>query len=123
MVGKSRLYIEGNGEEDSILREDFVLAFVELPKLEEKTGVDFTVKSGGRIAMKVVVSILPEKDDLGEEEGDEALRPNLAGEFRVVYVEMAVMGVLKSCPLATDITAEELVPSNLCLAVTGIVEG
>ena len=70
-----------------------------------------------------MVSILPKEDDLGKKEGDEALRPNLAGELLVVHVEMAVMGVLKSCPLATDIATEELVPSNLCLAVAGIVEG
>ena len=70
VVGKSGAYIEGNDKEDFILREHFVLAFIELSKLEEKTGSNFAVKSGGRIAMKVMIPILPKKNDLGEEEGD-----------------------------------------------------
>ena len=50
------------------------------------------------------------------------MSPDLTGEFLVVHVEMTVVGVLKSGPLATDIAAEEVVPSDLGLAVAGIVE-
>ena len=123
MAGRCGSNCKGNVKKDAILGEYLVLAVVELAELEEKTVTNFAVEGRGGIPMNTVVTILPEKNHLGEDESDESFCPDLAIEFLVTHVEVSVVCMLKVGPVATEIATEELIPADLCLALACIVEG
>ena len=123
MIGKSGADFKGDSKKVSVIREDFVLAVIQLTELEEKTVANFTVKNRGGVSMKRVVSILPTKNHLGEEEGDESFGPDRACELLNIHVEVAVVSLLKVGPGTTDVSAKELIPSYLCLALACIGKG
>ena len=55
-----------NSEKDAVLRENLVLAVVEVTELKEKASSNFAVEGRSRIPMDAVVMVFPEKDHLGE---------------------------------------------------------
>ena len=50
--------------------------------------------------MKAVVVVLPEQNDVGEDEGNEPFHPDFAGELFVIHVEALEVRMLEGGPVA-----------------------
>ena len=71
------------------------------------------------VTVNVVVSDLPECDELTPDEDDELFGPEFAGTMSGMLTEGSIILILKGGPLGTEISFEKWVPSDGELGYVG----
>ena len=69
-----------------------------------------------------MVSVLPEENDLAEEERSETFCPDFAGKLLVIHIETTEVGVLEVGPGTTNVATEELSPAEKSLALACVIK-